>query len=214
MKPRFDLSLYLVAGRPDCGPRGLIATVLSAVAGGASIVQLRDPLTPARQLVDDARALKEVLAPLGVPVIVNDRVDVARAADADGVHLGQDDMAPLDARHILGPNSIIGLSAGSPAELAASREQLAAVDYLGVGPIRGSATKLDAGKAIGVEGFAELRALTDLPLVAIGGLGAGQVCPLIQAGAQGVAVVSAICSAADPDQAAQQLVEEIASARR
>ena len=210
---RFDLSLYLVAGRAACGPRGLIDTVREAVAGGVTIVQLRDPEAHGRRLVEDARALLDVLRPLGVPLIINDRVDVALAAGADGVHLGQDDILASEVRSMLGPDRIIGLSVGSAGELAASRAELSSVDYFGVGPVRVTSTKADAGSAIGPEGVGAVRMLSELPIVGIGGIEAGHAAPVIVAGAQGVAVVSAICGAEDPKAAAEALRAEIDGAR-
>lgn len=188
-------------------------TVRAAVASGATLVQLRDPDISARTLVEQARALKDMLQPHGVPLIVNDRVDVAKAAGADGVHLGQDDLAPRDARGMLGPDAIIGLSVGNAREYEASRAELAAVDYLGVGPINGTRTKSDAGVAIGLAGFAAVRALTPLPMVAIGGVNASDAVQLVQAGAEGLAVISAICAASDPGAAAAQLRHVIGTAR-
>ncbi|MFG1376503.1 thiamine phosphate synthase [Xanthobacter autotrophicus] len=216
MPKPFDLTLYLVtdprlvAARGP-GTSGLLATVEAAVRGGATMVQLRDPDAHGRALVEQARALKALLAPLGIPLIVNDRVDVAVAADADGVHLGQDDMTPADARAVLGPHRILGLSVGNPAEYASS--DLAGVDYLGVGPVKATGTKADAGGAIGAAGVAAIRALTPLPLVGIGGLGTGDVADVIRAGADGVAVVSAICAASDPEHAARALKAAVITAR-
>ncbi|MCG5237624.1 thiamine phosphate synthase [Xanthobacter oligotrophicus] len=211
MPKPFDLTLYLVTDPRLVATRGLLATVDAAVRGGATIVQLRDPDAHGRALVEQARALKALLAPLGIPLIINDRVDVAVAADADGVHLGQDDMTPADARTVLGPSRILGLSVGNPAEYAAS--DLGSVDYLGVGPVKATGTKADAGGAIGAAGVAAIRALTRLPIVGIGGLGTADVADVIRAGADGVAVVSAICAASDPEQAARALKAAVAAAR-
>ncbi|MDX6806867.1 thiamine phosphate synthase [Terrihabitans rhizophilus] len=207
-----DLSLYLVAGRPACS-RSLEETVAAAVRGGVTIVQLRDPDGATRDLIADAGALLNLLRPLGIPLIINDRVDVVLATGADGVHLGQDDMTARDARTVLGPDRIIGLSVGSSGEVEGSREDLRHVDYVGIGPIRGTSTKADAGAAIGVDGFQKVLSLVDRPAVAIGGLGLGSVGPVIRAGARGVAVVSAICGADDPETAARRIREEIAAAR-
>lgn len=209
MRPRFDLSLYLVTDPVLGRPRSLLDTVRAAVAGGVTLVQLRDPDADGRAMVETARALKAMLAPLGVPLLVNDRIDVALAADADGVHVGQTDIAPVDARVLLGPDRILGLSVGSPAEFAASAGTLAAVDYLGTGPVRVTATKADAGAAIGAAGVAAVTALTGLPVVAIGGIGLAEVAPSISAGARGVAVVSAVMAAADPGEAARALRAEV-----
>lgn len=211
MPQPFDLTLYLVTDPRLVAARGLLATVDAAVKGGATIVQLRDPDAHGRALVEQARALKALLAPLGIPLIINDRVDVAVAADADGVHLGQDDMTPADARAVLGPERILGLSVGNPAEYAAS--DLGGVDYLGVGPVKATSTKANAGGAIGAAGVAAIRALTRLPLVGIGGLATADVSDVIRAGADGVAVVSAICAASDPEQAARTLKAAVIAAR-
>jgi len=210
----FDLSVYVVTDATLCAAAGLAATVEAAVAGGATMIQLRDPAAPSRTLVEGARTLVALLRPRGIPLIVNDRADVAVAADADGVHLGQDDMAPRDARALLGPDRIIGLSVGSPAELAASRDDLASVDYLGTGPLRVTATKADAGAAIGIPGLAAVLALTDLPVVAIGGVDAVLAGEAVAAGAAGAAVVSAVCGTADPAAAAARIAAAVAAGRR
>ncbi|MEW6123323.1 MAG: thiamine phosphate synthase [Pseudomonadota bacterium] len=211
MARAFDLSLYLVTDPRLTAQRGLLETVRAAVAGGVTLVQLRDPDAKGRALAEKARALLALLRPLGVPLIINDRVDVAVAVDADGVHLGQDDLAPAEARAILGPDCILGLSVGTLSELAAS--DLSAVDYLGTGPVKATGTKADAGAAIGVEGLAAVRRQVSLPLVGIGGLDLSLVPAVIRAGADGVAVVSAICAAPDVESAARALREEVSFAR-
>ncbi|MFG1214092.1 thiamine phosphate synthase [Xanthobacter flavus] len=215
MSRPFDLTLYLVTDPRLVAARGLVATVAAAVKGGATLVQLRDPDAHGRALVEQARALKALLAPLGIPLIINDRVDVAVAADADGVHLGQDDMAPADARALLGPERILGLSVGTPAEFAASNIgiDIGVVDYLGVGPVKATGTKKDAGAAIGASGVAAVRALTRLPIVGIGGIDGTLAAEVIRAGADGVAVVSAICAAPDPEHAARALLSAVTAAR-
>lgn len=209
----FDLSLYLVTDPALCASRGLEETVRLAVSGGATMVQLRDPDAPKRVLVEQARALKRVLSNAGIPFLINDCVDVALAAGADGVHLGQGDMSALDARALMGPRAIIGLSVGNLVELEASREALAAVDYLGTGPFAVTGTKPDAGAAIGEAGLRKVREHVDMPIVAIGGIGLGNAAAAIRAGADGVAIVSAICAAADPSAAARKIVDEVATAR-
>lgn len=211
----FDLTLYLVTDPRLVAERGLLATVDAAVKGGVTLVQLRDPDAHGRALVEQARALKALLAPLGIPLIVNDRVDVAVAADADGVHLGQDDMSPADARALLGPERILGLSVGNPAEFAGSSSgiDIGAVDYLGVGPVKATGTKKDAGAAIGAAGVTAVRGLTRLPIVGIGGIDGALAGEVIRAGADGVAVVSAICAAPDPEHAARALLSAVTAAR-
>lgn len=210
---RFDLSLYLVTDRRLAGPRGVEATVAAAVAGGATLVQLRDPHAPTRQLVDEARALVALLRPRGIPLLVNDRVDVALAAEADGVHVGQSDMHAADVRRLIGPERILGLSIGSPAELARSEDVLDLVDYVGTGPVRQTATKADAGAAIGLTGLSAMVRLLAKPVVAIGGIDETNAAAAIGAGADGIAVVSAIVGQDDPEAAARGLAAIVAAAR-
>ncbi len=209
--PSFDLSVYLVTDPKLSADRDVVETALEAARGGATIIQLRDPNAPTRDLVDQARALVSALKPLGVPLIVNDRVDVALAAGAQGVHLGQDDMAPGDARALLGDEMILGLSVGSLEELG--RSDLDPVDYVGIGPIRGTATKPDAGAAIGIDGFSAVRREIRLPAVAIGGIRVEHTASIIRAGADGVAVVSAICAATNVRAAARAIAEQVANVR-
>ena len=180
-----------------------------AVAGGATLVQLRDPVAKTRALVDEARALVALLKPLGIPLIVNDRVDVALAAGADGVHLGQSDMTVGDARALIGPEPILGLSITEMADLEGA--DLTGVDYLGVGPIFPTATKADAAPAMGLDGLAAVRSASRLPIVAIGGIGLANAGAVIAAGADGVAVVSAICAAPDAAAAAGALAAAVSS---
>jgi thiamine-phosphate pyrophosphorylase len=174
-------------------------------------VQLRDPHSKTHALVEEARALAEIARAARVPFIVNDRVDVALAAGADGVHVGQSDMAPADARRLIGPDRILGLSITSEEDLA--RSDLTGVDYLGVGPIYPSPTKTDAAPAMAIGGLRAIAARTRLPIVAIGGLHAGNAAEAIAAGAAGVAVVSAICVAPDPTAAARELLGIVGAAR-
>lgn len=213
MPSAVDYSLYLVTDPVLCRAAGLIETVTAAVSGGATIVQLRDPDADTRALMEQARALLGVLRTRGIPLIINDRADVCMAAGADGVHLGQDDMAALDARRLLGPNALIGLSVGSEAEFATSRADLDAVDYVGIGPVASTRTKDNAGQAIGVDGFAAVRRLIDKPAVAIGGVGAAHITDLAAVGADGIAVVSAICGRRDPGAEAVSLAKAWRSAK-
>ena len=201
------MTLHLVTDRPLAAPRTIEDVVAAAVRGGVTVVQLREKECCTREFVALARKLKEMLTPLAVPLIVNDRADVALAAGADGVHAGQSDMDCRDLRRLLGPGAIIGLSVETPAQA----EQAAAlpVDYLGVGPIFSTSTKPDAAPAWGIEQLAELRLRTRHVLVAIGGIHAGNARQVIAAGADGLAVVSAICAAADPEAAARELRREI-----
>lgn len=212
-KTTFDLSLYLVVGRDALGARALEDVVAAALAGGVTLVQLREKDISDQALAELAAALKSLLAPRGVPLIINDRADVARAIDAAGVHLGQDDMDAARARALLGPDKLIGVSAGTPEEAALVDPAFA--DYVGVGPVYATPTKADAGAPIGIEGLRSLRAdLPPLPLVAIGGIGAGNAAEVMASGAaEGIAVVSAICRAADPEAAARNLRQAIKAGR-
>jgi thiamine-phosphate pyrophosphorylase len=206
-----DLSVYLVTDRGLSGVRGVKETVLAAVRGGATVVQLRDPDATTRDLVVEARALVGLLRPHSVPLIVNDRVDVALAADADGVHVGQSDMDASDARALIGQDRILGLSITEEADL--DRSDLTVVDYLGVGPVFATPTKADAAPPMGMAGLKRIAARTGLPIVAIGGLHAGNAADALAAGAQGVSVVSAICAAPDPEAATRELAEIVRAAR-
>jgi thiamine-phosphate pyrophosphorylase len=203
------LRLCLVTDSTLCGERGVLAVVEAAVRGEVSCVQLREKALDTRAFVERARALKAWLAPRGVPLIINDRVDVALACGADGVHVGQNDMAPEDVRRFM-PQGLVGLSVESLAQLPAAER--APVDYYGISPVFATATKHDAARALGLEGLRSIRARTTRPLVAIGGIHAGNAAAVIAAGADGLAVVSALCAAVDPASAARALRETIRSA--
>lgn len=202
--------LYLVTDRGLAGDRPLEEVVLAAVEGGAGVVQLREKELATREFVESARRLKALLEPRGIPLIVNDRVDVALAAGADGVHLGQEDMAYPDARALLGPDAIIGLSVETPEDVREAEGF--DVDYLGVSPIFPTPTKTDTEGAWGLDGLAEVRRMSRHRLVAIGGLNATNAADAIRAGADAVAVVSAICAAADPRRAAKELAAVVDAA--
>jgi thiamine-phosphate pyrophosphorylase len=195
--------LYLITDRALAGGRSLEALVEAAVRGGATAVQLREKNCCTRDFVELGRALARLLAPLDVPLIVNDRLDVALAIGAAGVHIGQRDMDYAAARRLLGPDAVIGLSIET-VEQARAAESLDA-DYLGVGPVFPTPTKADAAAALGLAGLAQVRAVSRHTLVAIGGIAVGNARQAIDAGADGVAVVSAICAAGDPERAAREL---------
>ena len=207
---RFDWSLYLVTDRRMIGQRSLADVVAAAVRGGVTAVQLREKECGTREFIKLARALKAVLVPLGVPLIVNDRADVALAACADGVHVGQSDMDCRDARRLLGPSAAIGLSVENLDQVETAPPE---ADYLGVSPVFSTATKTDTAPEWGLAGLAALRRATRRPLVAIGGIHSGNAASVIRAGADGIAVVSAICAAADPELAARTLRREIGLGR-
>jgi len=180
------------------GTAGLVARAASAVRGGATMVQLRLKDVDGRTLVDVTRAL---VAALPVPVVVNDRADVALAAGAAGVHLGAEDVPPRALRGVVGEGFIIGASVGCDAELS----NAVGADYVGIGPVYETASKSDAGAAIGVAEFARLAILAACPAVAIGGITPANARALIEAGASGVAVIRAIFADADPSAAARAL---------
>lgn len=207
------LGLYVITDRDLCGARGVAETVRRAVRGGARIVQLREKKAG---FDDQLRQVEELAEAIDgrARLIVNDRLDVAIAArdrgiPVDGVHLGQEDARALTSRQALGRHAIVGLTANTSAHLAAvSQLPAGTVDYLGVGVIRPTTTKPDHPPALGVDGFAELVASTQIPCVAIGGITLTDVAPLKRAGAAGIAVVSAVCAAADPESAARTLTRE------
>ena len=208
---RIDYSLYLVTDRALARGRPLADVVRAAVAGGVTCVQLREKEASAREFAVAARELLALLRPLGVPLIVNDRIDVALAAGADGVHVGQQDLSVADARRLGPPGWIVGVSAESVAD--AARAERDGADYVGASPVFATPTKADHAPPLGLAGLRALRAATKLPLVAIGGLHAGNARETIRAGADGLAVVSAIVAADDPRAAAAELRWEIAAAK-
>ncbi|MDO9082209.1 MAG: thiamine phosphate synthase [Humidesulfovibrio sp.] len=211
LRQTFDPSLYLVTNQRLCGERSLLDVVGLAVRGGARVVQLREKRLDMRSLVDLARALMDLLQPFGVPLLINDRVDAVLAVGAHGVHLGQSDMPVELARHLLGPDALIGLSVESLAHIKEAERQ--DLDYYGVSPIFPTPTKPDLESAWGLAGLAAARQATARPLVAIGGIGADNAEAVIRAGADGVAVVSAICCAPDPLLAAEGLAQAVLRAR-
>jgi len=202
--------LYFVTDRALCGSRNLEDVVLMAVQGGASWVQLREKDLATRPFIEEARRLKKILSPLGVPLIINDRLDVVLAAEADGIHIGQEDMPYDIARRLLGPETIIGLSVETWEEVV--QAETLDVDYLGVSPVFATPTKTDTKEPWGLEGLARIRAFSHHPLVAIGGINRENAASVILAGADRIAVVSAICAASDPRKAASDLCAEISSA--
>lgn len=204
MRRAFDLSLYLVLDPVLCGGfDGMVSTAFTSVRAGATVVQLRAPGWKKRDLVNCARALKKTLAPFSIPLIIDDDADVCLAADADGLHVGQRDLEIHDARAVIGPDRILGLSVSNLEELAGV--DAAVTDYLGVGPIFATSTKPDAAPAMGYDGLATVTSATSLPTVAIGGIKAAHAADIIRTGADGIAVVSAICGQADPAAATAKL---------
>jgi thiamine-phosphate pyrophosphorylase len=207
-----DLSLYLVTDRSLAEGRPLVDVVRRAVMGGVAIVQVREKDASVREYLSILRDVRAMLEPLNVPLFVNDRVDVALATGAAGIHVGQQDMPCADVRRLVGPSCIIGVSVSTPQE--AEQAQADGADYLGISPVFATPTKTDTPDATGLEGLRAIRKATRLPLVAIGGIHVGNAARVVAAGADGVAVVSAIMSAPDPEGAAQALRGEVERGRR
>jgi thiamine-phosphate pyrophosphorylase len=180
------------------------ALVLAALRGGASIVQLRDKTASDDAMIAQARRLLPACRAAGVPLVINDRLNVALAAGADGLHIGQGDGDPAAARTALGAGRLLGLSIETEAQLAAIPS--GSVDYIGAGPVRATATKPDAAAPLGLDGLARIAARAPVPTVAIGGICLGDVPALKAAGCAGLAVVSAIGAADDPEAATRALL--------
>ena len=203
MKIPFDLSLYLVTDRPLSGGRDMAWIVREAAAGGVTMVQLREKECSTAEFIALARELKRALSPLGIPLIINDRVDVALAVDADGVHIGQSDMPYDVARRLLGPDKIIGLSVETMEEVIAANAL--DVDYIGISPVYATPTKTDTLAPFGLEGIEEVMRLSRHRCVAIGGMNRNTIGEVIARGVEGVAVVSAIVAAESPREASEEL---------
>ena len=209
--PARDYSLVLVTDRALAHGRPTADIVRAAVAGGVTCVQLREKDCGTREFLDEARKLLAILRPLGVPLIINDRVDVALAAGADGVHVGQQDLPLADVRRLAPAGWIVGVSAESVED--AIRAEQGGADYIGASPVFATPTKTDHAPPLGLAGLRAIRAAVRIPLVAIGGIHAGNARDVIRAGADGLAVVSAIVAAADPRAAAVELRREIKAAK-
>lgn len=202
MRPA-DLTLYLIIGPGDTRGRPMKDVILAAILGGVTAVQLRWKDHNARDFVEEARALVQVLRPLGIPMIVNDRVDIAVAADADGVHVGQDDLPIADVRRIVPDRMLVGLSITS--EHDAERLDPALVDYAGVGPVFGTPSKADATQPMGLSGTRRVVERLTVPSVAIGGITRDNAGDVMATGVVGISVISAICGADNPERAAAEL---------
>jgi thiamine-phosphate pyrophosphorylase len=205
---RADLRLYALVDPERSGGRDLAALATDLVEGGATLVQLRDKLGSTRRMTEEARAIKAALAKTGVPLLINDRVDVALAAGADGVHVGWDDMTVEDVRNLLGREAIIGLSIKAKAQADAA--PLALLDYVCIGGVFETMSKDNPDPPIGVAGFRELAAIIRgraprMPVGAIAGIDRSNAAQVVAAGADGVAVISALSLAPDPANAARDL---------
>lgn len=207
-----DLSLYLVLDPGLCGgAKGMIETTRAAIAGGATVVQLRDKTGGTAALIETGQALMDLVAGTDVAVIINDDIEAALAIDAHGLHVGQGDMPVAEARARLGETPLLGLSVETP-ELAAAVDP-SLVDYVGAGPVFATPTKTDHKTPVGFDGLARILAAAPVPGVGIGGLKADHVAQTFAAGAQGLAIVSAICGQPDPEAATRALATSIKETR-
>ncbi len=195
--------LYLVVGAENCAPHSLESVVKEAVQGGVKLVQLREKDLDTRDFIEMARSLKSLLSEHQVPLIINDRLDVAQAVGAEGVHIGQSDMSYPDARRILGYDKLIGLSVESNEQARQARELDA--DYIALSPIFSTPTKTDTKIEWGYDGIKTARAYLSHPLVAIGGINLTNISDVLEAGADIIAVVSAISKSQEPRQSAHAL---------
>lgn len=210
MTKSFDLSVYVVTDRGLSRGRTNEDVVRRAIVGGATMIQYREKSIPVEAMVDEARALVRICKTAGVPLIVNDSVEVALAAGADGVHLGQSDGNVKEARRILGSEAIIGVSVHDEAEARAAEADGA--DYVAANGVFPTTSKTDIGAPLGLEGVAKIVASTTLPVVAIGGVNEGNAGDVMAVGASGVAVISAVVSADDIEGACAALRQAVTSA--
>ena len=202
--------LYLVTDRTLCGQRSLEYVVSQALKGGVAYVQLREKEVSTLFFIEEARKIKKLTAQYEVPLIINDRLDVALAVEAEGIHIGQDDMPYEAARKLMGPRAIIGLSVETWDDVV--RAQELDVNYLGVSPVFSTPTKIDTKGSWGLAGLARIKNYSHHPLVGIGGLNASNADDAVMAGADCIAVVSAICAAPDPLKATCELRDIIQAA--
>lgn len=209
---RGDWRVYVITDSHGAPGRSHREIAAAALRGGATAVQLRMKEEPTRTLLDAARAIAPLCRAAGVAFLVNDRVDVAMIAGADGVHVGQDDLPAAEVRTLMGPRALIGVSAATVAEAIAAQRDGA--DYLGVGAVYATASKSDAGAPVGLARLTEIRRAVDLPVVGIGGITAENAAAVVRAGAQGVAVIAAVTLADDMVAAVQRLRKAVDGAAR
>ena len=207
-----DYSLYLVTDRGLSRGRSTLEIVDAAVRGGVTCVQLREKDCSTLEFIEQALSIKKHLKAVSIPLIINDRLDVAQAVRADGVHLGQTDMPLKMAREIVKEKMIIGISVETHDDVSKAEQEGA--DYIGAGPLFATTTKTDTSPVIGPRGLQEIKGIASIPVVAIGGINQGNCMEVIRHGADGIAVVSAIVSADDPEQAAANLKNSIEAERR
>lgn len=207
MKPRIDWSVYVITDQRTVGDCSLLDVIAAALKGGATVVQLREKHLTTYDMVTFGQTLHDLTQSMNVPLIVNDRVDVALAINAEGVHVGPRDMPAKIARQMIGPDRILGVSVATIAEAQQALQDGA--DYVGVGDLYGTPSKPDAGSPIGLERLTEIAQSIDIPIVGIGGVTVRNAAAVIDAGATGVAVISAVLGAPDPSNAARQLRKQV-----
>lgn len=211
MHKQIDYSLYLVTDRRMTGNRSLIEIIEESIAGGVTIVQLREKHASTREFFDLAVAVREILKPHRIPLIINDRLDVALACGAEGVHVGQSDMQCRIVRRIVDRKMIVGVSVSTVEEALAAEADGA--DYLGVSPVFNTPTKTDTPEATGLQGLQKIRQTVNIPIVGIGGIHSANAAQVVSCGADGIAVVSAIMASSEPRGAARSLRAAIDSGR-
>jgi thiamine-phosphate pyrophosphorylase len=202
-----DWRLCFIADSEASAGRDILQLIAEAVEGGVTLIQLRGKKWTSREFLDVGMKAVRFLGPKKIPLIVNDRVDITLACGADGVHLGQDDLPLPCARKILGKDRIIGISVATPAEAEAAEKDGA--DYVGAGPVFATLSKKDLGPILGLEGLRTIREKVKIPILAIGGITVANFSDVISAGADGVAVISAIAAAANSKKAAIEIIESI-----
>lgn len=190
-----DYSVYLVTDRDILGDRDLLTAVEQALQGGVTMLQLREKTASSRDFYQLAVRMKKLAAACQVPLIINDRLDIALAADADGLHIGQEDLPPGVARRILGPGKILGYSVSTVAEAVYGERNGA--DYLGAGPVYATGSKADAASPIGIDGLRQIKQSVSIPVVGIGGIGGANILDVKRAGVDGISVISAIMGSQD-----------------
>ena len=210
-KQEIDYTLYLCTDRDLMSTDTIEEAVEQAVKGGCTVVQLREKDCSSLEFYETALRVKKITDEYKIPLIINDRVDIALAVNADGVHVGQDDLPAASVRRILGGDKVIGVSAGSVREAVKAREDGA--DYLGVGAMHATSTKTDADVTT-VEELKKIREMVDLPIVAIGGMNKQTLPELKGTGVDGIAVVSAVIAADDIERAASEISEAVRSQKK
>lgn len=211
-KKFIDWRLCFIADSEAAAGRNILRLISGAVEGGATLIQLRGKMWSTREFLEAGIKVRKMLEAINVPLIINDRVDIALACEADGVHLGQDDLPLPCARKILGKSRLIGISINTPEEAREAEKEGA--DYVGVGPVFATSSKKDLEPFLGLDGLQKIRAIARIPILAIGGITVGNAADVISAGADGVAVISAIAAAHNPKKAATELIESIGRVKK